>query len=298
MNDQRLLFNILSLFQIVFLMFQGDALAQDEAYHIGSRDVLSLTIHAGGDMQQGADLTVNADGMINVPFVGSVRAEGLTISQLENRIFEPLARDYFVNPQINIHIKEYHSLRYYIAGAVAAPGLYETRSKATLMTLIAKAGGVSPDRGELAYVLRDAAEQIVGGHEVTNLLSHSKSKKIDLNGLLDKADMSHNLLLRSGDVVYIPFKKEEEKTEHKIYVEGEIRNPGAYEYQPKMTALNACIMAGGFTRFAAPHRTRIIRRVNGGQRVINIDLNQVKQGLIPDLELKPEDMINVPETWL
>ena len=92
-------FIITFLFQVVFLLFLGSTRAQNKAYHIGPRDILTLRIYAGGEEQREVDLTVSAKGMINTPFIGPVRAEGLTIPQLEASIIEPLARDYFVNPQ-------------------------------------------------------------------------------------------------------------------------------------------------------------------------------------------------------
>jgi polysaccharide export outer membrane protein len=65
-----------------------------------------------------------------------------------------------------------------------------------------------------------------------------------------------------------------------------------------MTALNACIMAGGFNEFAAPNRTKIIRQEKDRQIIIKINLNDVKKGKIPDTEMKPGDRIHIPETWL
>lgn len=302
MNTRTLKLNfgifLLFLFQTV-LNFSGSVLAQEEAYLIGPRDVLSLSIYAGGELQQEVNLTVTAQGVINVPFAGQVRAEGVTTSQLEALIIAPLSKDYFVNPEVNVYVKEYHSLRYYISGAVRDPGLYEMSSKATLMQLIAKAGGAMPDRGNVAYILRDSTDQISGDQDVEHLLSRSKEpRKVDLKSLLDKGDMTYNVSLQSGDVVYIPFERTMNLAESKIYVEGEVKSPGVYDYQPGMTALNACIMAGGFDRFAAPNRTRIIRKQGGKQEIIRIDLNEVKMGRLPDVELKPGDMINVPQTWL
>jgi polysaccharide export outer membrane protein len=110
--------------------------------------------------------------------------------------------------------------------------------------------------------------------------------------------MSLNLILQSGDVVYIPLEKALDLAESKIYVEGEVRRPGVYDYQLGLTALNAIIMAGGFGKFAAPNRTRIIRKQGDKQETIKINLNDVKKGKIPDIELKPGDRIHVPETWL
>ena len=277
------------LLQIFLLIFSQPSWSQNKAYRIGPRDILTLTIYAGGVEQQEVDLTISAQGMINVPFIGSVRAGGLTIPQLQELITQPLTRDYFVNPEVNIRIKEYHSLQYHISGAVNSPGLYEMTSKTSLMELIAKAGGVLPERGNIAYILRASTE---------NPLSDKDPIKVDLKGLLDKGDMSLNLILQSGDVVYIPLERALDLAESKIYVEGEVKKPGIYDYQPGLTAMNACVMAGGFSKFAAPNRTMIIRKQGDKQETIKINLNDVKKGKIPDIKLRPGDRIHVPETWL
>jgi polysaccharide export outer membrane protein len=274
------------------------SLSQGKEYLIGPRDVITIVIFAGGEKQQEVDLTVSGQGMINVPFIGPVKAEGLTIPQLEALITKPLAEEFFVDPDVNIQIKEYHSLQYYISGAVKTPGLYEMTSEASLMELIAKAGGVLPERGNVAYILRESTSNMAKGEDIEDLISSKEPIRVDLKSLLDKGDMSHNLLLKSGDVVYIPLEKALNLAESNIYVEGEVKKPGVYSYQPGLTALNACIMAGGFGDFAAPNRTKIIRNTEKGPEVIRINLNDVKEGRIPDVELQPGDRINVPETWL
>jgi len=272
--------------------------AQNTAYRIGPRDVLTLTIYAGGQEQQVTHLTVSSQGMINVPFIGPVRTVGLTIPQLEKLVKEPLAANFFVNPEINIVISEYHSLQYYISGAIGSPGLYEMKSEATLMELIAKAGGVSSNRGNIAYILHQSTNHVESEKENHSLFSDKDPLKIDLKKLLDKGDMSQNIVLESGDVVYIPLQASLDLAESKIYVEGEVKSPGVYEYQEGLTALNACIMAGGFSKFAAPNRTRIIRQNGEDQIIIKINLNDVKKGKILDAEIKSGDRIHIPETWL
>ena len=272
--------------------------AQSAAYRIGPRDVLTLTIYAGGQEQQVTQLTVSSQGMINVPFIGPVRAQCLTIPQLEKLVKDPLAADFFVDPEINIVISEYHSLQYYISGAIGSPGLYEMKSEATLMELIAKAGGVSSNRGNIAYILHQSTNHVESEKENHSLFSDKDPLKIDLKKLLDKGDMRQNIVLQSGDVVYIPIQASLDLAESKIYVEGEVKSPGVYDYQEGLTALNACIMAGGFSKFAAPNRTRIIRQNGEDQIIIKINLNDVKKGKIPDTEIKSGDRIHIPETWL
>jgi len=301
MNQNRNLRSIVIatlLISICFFVNRTPLQAQDKAYRIGPRDVLTLTIFAGGEKQNVSSMTVSSQGMINVPFIGSVRAKGLTVSELEDRVTKPLAADYFVNPEINIVISEYHSLHYYISGAVGAPGLYEMKSKATLLELIAKAGGTSTDHGNIAYILHPSSERTASKKDNQNPYSDKGPEKIDLNKLLDKGDMNQNIELQSGDVIYIPLQSSQNLSASKIYVEGEVKSPGVYTYQQGLTALNACIMAGGFSKFAAPNRTRIIRQKGDKQIIIKINLNDVRDGKIPDAEIKPGDRIHIPETWL
>jgi len=296
MNRYRKIVNLSFLFFI--LAFCDLAFSGTEAYRIGPKDVLFFSIHAGGELQNQLDLTVSEKGTINVPFIGSVRAAGLTILDLETLITKPLGQDYFVDPEVNISIKEYHSLRYFISGAIKSPGLYEMKSRATLLELIARAGGVVPERGNVAYIQRKLTRLIAKSNNSKNPPPVNKSIKVDLTKLLDQGDMTQNRALESGDVIYIPLEKAFNLAESKVYVEGEVTNPGVFDYQLGLTALNACIMAGGFTRFAAPNRTRVIRQQDDKQVVIKINLNDVKKGKIADVKLQPGDLIHVPETWL
>jgi polysaccharide export outer membrane protein len=282
----------------LFLCAHTEASAQDKAYRIGPNDVLTLTIYAGGEKQHDADLSVSSRGLIQAPFIGPVKAGGLTISELTSSVTEALAKDYFINPEVNIQIKEYHSLRYYVSGAVSSPGLYEMPSEVTLMELIAKAGGALPERGNIAYILRSSEEESTDREHKGDPSNPKVSVTVDLKRLLDKGDMAQNLVLQSGDMVYIPHQKAANLGESKVYVEGEVKSPGVYEFQEGLTALNACIMAGGFDKFAAPNRTKIIRKKGEEQEIIQINLDEVKKGKSPDIELKPGDRIHVPETWL
>lgn len=300
MYNKNLLFASLPTVVLIVavLLFPGISAAQEADYHIGARDVLTLTIYAGGEKQQQVDLTVSPGGTINVPLLGNVEAAGLTPGILEKNIYDPLAMDYFVDPRVTLIIKEYHSLRYYISGAVRNPGLYEMTARTTLMELIAKAGGVTGERGNVAYVLRGADQKGERNLKADDQAGANEPLKVDLQNLLDKGDMSRNFLLQTGDVVYIPLERSLDLAQSKIYVEGEVNKPGVYAFQPGLKALNACIMAGGFTKYAAANRARIVRKQGDSQKIININLEDVKKGIIPDVKLEPGDLIHIPETWL
>ncbi|MCF8062819.1 MAG: polysaccharide biosynthesis/export family protein [Deltaproteobacteria bacterium] len=283
---------------LLALLCVSPALAQTRTYRVGASDVLTICVFAGGEEQYRSDLTVSSRGSINAPFIGEIQAAGLSPSEIEQKITEPLARDYFVNPDVNVSVKEFRSLHYYISGAVKKPGLYETRSEFTLMELIARAEGVIPERGNVAYIMREGAAQVAAGKNAEELAASVEPIKVDLKRLLDQGDMTVNLSLRPGDLVYIPMEKSLNVAESKIYVEGEVKKPGLYDFQPGMTAMNACILAGGFDRFAAPNRAKIIRKTDGNTEVIDIDLNDVRDGKESDPALKPGDRIHIPETYL
>jgi polysaccharide export outer membrane protein len=79
-----------------------------------------------------------------------------------------------------------------------------------------------------------------------------------------------------------------------VFIMGEVRKPGAYGLQERMTVLGACLLAEGFTDFAAPGRTKVTRMVNGQQKRFKIDLVKVREGKKEDMPLQRGDRIEVP----
>jgi hypothetical protein len=91
-------------------------------YKIGPRDIIAVSIFAGGEEQVNVDLTVSEAGNVNFPFLGNIKAQGLAVNELEKQVATALANDFFVNPQVHIRVREYHSLHFSISGAVRSPG--------------------------------------------------------------------------------------------------------------------------------------------------------------------------------
>lgn len=298
-TQYRLILAVLPLFLVSVICSTGmsKTAAKGSAYRLGAEDVVKISILAGGEEQVSKEMVVGGNGSINVPFIGRIRAAGLTMEDLEQAIVKPLARDYFVDPQVHLQIIGYHSLQFFISGAVKNPGMYELEYTPTVMDLIANAGGVLPERGNLAYILRGMEQHTLDKEILKENISKTEPIKIDLLKLLDEGNMSENIMLQSGDTIYIPLGTKLNQTTTKIYVQGEVKNPGVIDFQPGMTALAACIMAGGFAKFAAPNRAKIIRRTKEGQETIKLNLDDVISGDERDLPLKPGDRIHIPESW-
>jgi polysaccharide export outer membrane protein len=280
---------------------------EENGYRLGAGDVVSISILAGGTEQVAKEMVVGDNGDITVPFIGKIQATGLTVNELEKLIVPPLASGYFVDPQVHLQIKEYHSLQFFISGTVNEPGMYALDFVPTIMDLIAKAGGVTAERGNQAYILRGvrkpallAMESPLSEEQFSESIAGVRTKPlvVDLQRLLDEGDMSENIRLQTGDTVYIPQGTRLDLAGTKIYVQGKVKSPGVFNYQPGITALAACIMAGGFDKFAAPNRARVIRNANGESTIIPINLKDVETGDEPDLPLQPGDRIHIPESWL
>ena len=267
-----------------------------DSYKLGATDIIKVTVIAGGEKQIEAELAVSEQGTVNVPLIGNIPAAGLTLDELEKKLLSPLEQDYFVSPQVQVIVVEYHSLKYRIAGAINEPGLYELNFTPTILDLIVKAGGVVEGRGNIAYILRDSSLSDLQ-NTLQSEIASKEPLKIDLIKLLDQGDMSENVKLTSGDTVYIPLNKALNQANSKIYVQGQVKQPGVFDYQPGATVLSACIMAGGFAQFAAPARTKIVRNEGGSPISIKVNLEKIIKGETPDIPVKPGDRIHVPESW-
>ncbi len=85
-----------------------------------------------------------------------------------------------------------------------------------------------------------------------------------------------------------------------IFVLGEVKRPGAIQILGRsLSVLEVVTKAGGFTDFAAPNRTRVIRVEEGKEKTMKVNLNKVKKGNKSlDIILKPGDVVVVPETYM
>lgn len=92
---------------------------------------------------------------------------------------------------INIPPSEYQN-KFYVMGQVLRPTMYDLRDKTTVLSAINLAGGPT-DRASLrsTVVIRGGAEK-------------PEKLKCNLSKLFDKADLSQDITLQPGDVVYVP----------------------------------------------------------------------------------------------
>src|SRR5712692_1771701 len=96
--------------------------ASAQEYTIGPRDILKITVWGQDDLTR--EYPVDQDGFVPFPLVGRVKAGGLTGKEFAGRLTELLEKDYLVNPQVFVPVKEYLSRKVHVLGETERPGLF------------------------------------------------------------------------------------------------------------------------------------------------------------------------------
>lgn len=115
----------------------GLSVVDSNAYRLGAGDVINITVYGEDDLSR-QKYRLPDSGVIMFPF-GEVRALGVSLAVLEDRIAEGLRGGYLVNPRVSVSMEEYRP--FFISGMVTQPGAYPYKSGLTVRTAVSIAGG-------------------------------------------------------------------------------------------------------------------------------------------------------------
>jgi polysaccharide biosynthesis/export protein len=255
--------------------------ARGQEYTIGPRDVLGITVWGQPDLSR--DYAVDPDGFAPFPLIGRVMAAGRTPNELAAQLTELLGKDYLVNPQIIVTVKEYLSQKVQVLGAAERPGVYYLTGPTTLLDILSKAGGFASAAGKQVLLVRNQGAS--NGSGAVLRLSLDK---------IQAGDSSENSLVQNQDIVIVS-----KAQAYSYFVFGEVVKPGAYPIEKETNILEGITVAGGFTPKAAPGRTRVIRTTPKGQQVIEVDMNDIlRRGReAKSVMLQESDVVVVPESF-
>ncbi|MBW1862228.1 MAG: polysaccharide biosynthesis/export family protein [Deltaproteobacteria bacterium] len=279
-----------------YLAKYPDASGRDgKDYKVGGYDVLSLVIYEEEDLSREA-VRVSADGYISFPFVGRLKADNLTTSEIENLISRKLAEgQYLLDAHVSVMVVEFNSQRFLVLGAVQHPGSYALKAQERVLDAISRAGGIRRATDTYRDGQTGAGKKgMIIRTENPNTPQEQKIViNLDLQGLLKGRDQISNIFLTDKDVVFIP-------TAEKFFIIGEVERPGSYTLTDmEITLVEAISMAGGFTPIAARNRTRIIRVEAGVEKIIEVKVDAITDAgkKIQDVIIQPNDVIVVPESF-
>jgi polysaccharide export outer membrane protein len=211
---------------------------------LGVGDAVDIRVY--GRPELNTTTYVSDDGSIAVPLAGTVQVTGLSPAAASQRVAAALREGQFlVNPQVTIILSQYRSQQVSVLGEVKTPTRLPIESRISVLDLLAQAGGVTESGADVIYLIR------------ADKNGHVTRYPIDLKGLTDNRDSLPTLILRGGDVVYVPRASQ-------FYIYGEVRSPNMYRLEPGMTVLQAISRGGGVTERGSDSRIEIKRRMPDG----------------------------------
>ncbi len=104
---------------------------------------------------------------------------------------------------------------------------------------------------------------------------------MNLKELMEKGNLAENPNVQDGDNIFVT-------KSGFIYVTGEVKMPGAYKFEEGTTVMKAIALAQGLTDKAAPGRTKLIRKVDGKDESMKVNM---------EYPVKQDDVISVPESF-
>lgn len=256
-----------------------------EEYKIDPGDTLEITFWEG-TVSQKEEILVRSNGKISFGFVEDLSVKGITASELDQKLTHYL-KEYVKNPRIDVIVKEYNSKFVQVIGAVGSrksgngAGKYRLKGKSTVLEMIAQAGGPNQDAN-----LNDVRIRRKNGQTVS----------LNLFKTINQGDLSQNLVVNDGDLIFIPTLTEEG---NRVYVFGEVEEPGAYTFSgTNFRLFDAISEAGGATVFASPESTRIVRGDPIRPEFINVNLKSlIEEGdQSQNMVLASGDLVYVPRS--
>jgi len=224
-------------------------------YLVGPQDVLNIIVY--GEPELSGKFRVDNDGSFPYQYLDRVKATGLTVAAIEAAMEQALGDGYLRSPQLSVEVAEYRSQNVYVQGQVRSPGKYPLPANASLMDALFLAGSTTPDAGNWLEIYHQGASAVPN---VANVGVRKSDIRVRLTDV--QSGKAQQVSIKDGDTIFVPRAE-------RIYVTGQVRNPGAYAYDDEMTIFTAVSLAGGVTEKGSNTRITITRLVNGVRREVD-----------------------------
>ncbi len=205
-------------------------------YTIGPGD--EIITRAWGSIDVDYRSTVDRNGMLNLPKVGSFNVAGVKAADLEKNLRTQVARLYN-NFDLSVSLGQLRGLRVFVVGPAQRPGVVTLSSQSTLLSAVVAAGGPGPAGSMRKILLRRDGKVI---------------SELDVYDFLVQGDKSKDLQLAAGDVVVF------QPAGPRVAITGSIDTPAIYELKSAEEPLKEVLRyAGGAPVLANPNRVQLER---------------------------------------
>jgi polysaccharide export outer membrane protein len=266
----------------LLLIMTLPAMAQDPSaeYRIGPKDLIEIRVAEVPDLN--VDRRVDESGSLDIPLIGAFKVSGYTAAEARAKLEDLLRTKYFNRATVTLNVKEFANNPINVVGAVVKPGPVNVSGSVSLLQALSAAGGLGAGAGRKVLIMRRAPNGL------TDIL------EVNTDRLLREMNPMWNVPIYPADIVNVPMK-----TTIKIFLLGEVKNPGALEFDgdDRISLLSAIAKAGGLTDRASK-TIRIKRRGADGRDVeTKVNYKDVLAGRTPDPLLSADDVLIVEESF-
>ncbi|MCC5835580.1 MAG: SLBB domain-containing protein [Opitutales bacterium] len=270
---------------------QMDLLNDIRRIVIGDR----LVYQVAEERAEGTLVFVNDQGMVEIPLLGLVRAEGITCRELAFRIKEKLEVEFFHRATVLVRHQHADNSRgrVNIVGRVARPGPLNIPADQvmTVSSAILQTGGFLPSADSRNVLVRRQQE----GEE-----DRFEEIRVNVRRVLEEGDFGADLPVRPEDIIVVP---ESAQAGGNYYITGAVSSPGEFKMPADgadVTLSQAILRAGGFAQFANQSDVIVIRQdpENPGEQIrlrVNVKAILEEGRRSEDINLKADDIIRVRE---
>lgn len=269
------------------------AKAAPAGYVLGPNDQISVDVVEVPEFNN-KTYRIDSDGSVSLPLIGRVHAAGLTLSEFEDALQAKLQKQ-IRNPHLVTNLIETRSQAVSVMGAVNSPGIQQLQGTRTLFDVLAAAGGLKPEAGDLITVTRQADQGPLNlPNVVRDPTSGRMTAEVRVRDVLDLRDPHSNIFIAPHDEISVPRAQV-------VYVIGNVRKAGGFTISEgrSLSALEALSLAEGLSADAKPSHAQILRRNSDSASIdrqqIPIDLSKVLAGKMKDVALKPDDILFIPD---
>ena len=166
----------------------SNALDTAVEYQIGPEDVLDISVWKNPELSR--TVPVRPDGKVSLPLLNDFRAAGLTPSDLREQLVARLS-EFVPTPEVSVIVREVHSRKVAVVGAVKTAGRYELKSPMTVLEAIALAQGFTD------FAARDRIVVLRQSGGTTTRIPFNYRK-------IAEGMEQENFFVRPGDIVVVP----------------------------------------------------------------------------------------------
>jgi polysaccharide export outer membrane protein len=261
------------------------------SYVLGANDQISVEVVELPEFNA-KSYRIDSDGSVSLPLLGRVPAAGLTLSQFETDLQTRL-KTQVREPHLVTGVVESRSQPVSVMGEVNTPGTQQLQGTKTLFDVLAMAGGLKQDAGDVIKVTRLADE---GRLNLPNATEDPATKRmmaeVNVRDVVDLKDPAVNIIVRPHDEIFVAKAKI-------LYVIGNVKKAGGFTIPQNrsLTALEALSLAEGLAPNASAGNAKVLRRVGADpqRQQLRINLKRVLAGKDEDIQLRPDDILFVPD---